>query len=52
MEYIIHYILLIGSPSFHKYYDKQGAITAELHDLFTFRSLFLKGFYIVYDKLR
>lgn len=51
MEYITHYIPLIGSPSFHKYYDKQGAMTAELPGLLTFYILFLEKF-IVYVKLR
>lgn len=44
LEYITHYIHLIGSPSFHKYYDKQGAITAELHYLHFIRC-FLNGLY-------
>lgn len=47
MEYITHYIPLIGSPCFHKYYDKDGAVTAERYDLFTFHLLFLKRFIVL-----
>lgn len=42
MEYITHYIALVGSPCFHKYYDKDGAITAKLHGVLTFHLLFPK----------
>jgi hypothetical protein len=36
MKNIIHCIALIESSGFHKYYDKEGTMTAEIHDLLTF----------------